>query len=94
MGGDVGQNQHQVLIQVSIHATRVGGDPGSDDVKFEDYFVSIHATRVGGDPRRRRCTAFRTCFYPRHPCGWRLADNAQNVQIAMFLSTPPVWVAS
>ena len=33
--------------------------------------VSIHATRVGGDSYRLSITIVSSCFYPRHPCGWR-----------------------
>ena len=33
--------------------------------------VSIHATRVGGDRNTPCWTVSASCFYPRHPCGWR-----------------------
>ena len=33
--------------------------------------VSIHATLAGGDRYFRAATAKLTCFYPRHPRGWR-----------------------
>ena len=39
--------------------------------------VSIHATRVGGD-KCTYCTAKAPdCFYPRHPCGWRLVKDPE-----------------
>ena len=38
-------------------------------------------------PRRRRCTAFRTYFYPRPPCGERLSRPCSNITRLSFLST-------
>ena len=33
-------------------------------------------------------------FYPRHPCGWRLGIFCTALGFILFLSTPPVWVAT
>ena len=126
-------------LNVSIHATRVGGDVRQGSLTLSapmflstppvwvatrksfaqtaTSFVSIHATRVGGDrggsrsfrcatcfyPRhpcgwrrrsRRAYRARRSSFYPRHPCGWRLSVSKWADSYTMFLSTPPVWVAT
>ena len=125
--------------EVSIHATRVGGDHGGGG-HAGNSVVSIHATRVGGDERRSNHRRGHPGFYPRHPCGWRphsgvlscnhtkrfyprhpcgwrhdtscttliafgvsihatrvggdSTANKAGDNTAMFLSTPPVWVAT
>ena len=41
---------------------------------YEQYNgVSIHATLAGGDHFSRLSATELSCFYPRHPRGWRLA---------------------
>ena len=60
--------------RVSIHATRVGGDYSGTAGFAWELQVSIHATRVGGDRLPRTKRRLVSCFYPRHPCGWRPFD--------------------
>ena len=79
---------------VSIHATRVGGDGDLDEHIAHVGRVSIHATRVGGDYLCRSGPIRTRCFYPRHPCGWRQEHPLLDRISFVFLSTPPVWVAT
>ena len=58
---------------VSIHATLAGGDQRSNDLPELSLYVSIHATLAGGDALRQRSRYWNSCFYPRHPRGWRPA---------------------
>ena len=78
---------------VSIHATRVGGDFNKLQISSKTV-VSIHATRVGGDGTRHAGACAGSCFYPRHPCGWRPVNSLHRLLKNEFLSTPPVWVAT
>ena len=55
---------------VSIHAPRVGRDPGELTVQIT-LSVSIHAPRVGRDGNSKRRRIFATGFNPRAPCGAR-----------------------
>ena len=57
-------------------------------------YVSIHATRVGGDATLRSTFPVMPGFYPRHPCGWRPLSLYIIRREVLFLSTPPVWVAT
>ena len=57
-------------------------------------FVSIHATLAGGDNTHRHPPGQRSCFYPRHPRGWRLLDFRLHAVPLAFLSTPPSRVAT
>ena len=55
---------------VSIHATLAGGDAVSSWYGVP-RLVSIHATLAGGDVPFPAWLAPLSCFYPRHPRGWR-----------------------
>ena len=57
--------------------------------------VSIHATLAGGDVTAQRLWKLPSCFYPRHPRGWR-RPPAPSVggSGGVFLSTPPSRVAT
>ena len=68
---------------VSIHATLAGGDP---DVPIQRKpcrrFLSTPPSRVAtGQGRPTR--SLLTCFYPRHPRGWRLPTRSHLATFAM-----------
>ena len=85
---------HQ-LVMVSIHATLAGGDiERRNSYSFIFRFLSTPPSRVATSS-----TAFLiasgSCFYPRHPRGWRrLADSFTALNNTLFLSTPPSRVAT
>ena len=56
--------------------------------------VSIHATLAGGDVTTYLGVITRPSFYPRHPRGWRLAEDKGRLEEIKFLSTPPSRVAT
>ncbi len=93
VGGDAEFAAKVAALDVSIHATRVGGDQSARQAE-QPAKVSIHATRVGGDSALRASMTGRSCFNPRHPCGWRLAAYRDGQIDGKFQSTPPVWVAT
>ena len=55
--------------------------------------VSIHATLVGGDRRQQPSRPARSCFYPRHPRGWRrrLAPPAMQPYRCFYPRHPRGW---
>ena len=61
---------------VSIHATLAGGDPQRGRHHGLGGSVSIHATLAGGDRCPLPWSFQSSCFYPRHPRGWRRAAAA------------------
>ena len=82
------------LYAISIHAPRVGSDPGLDVVVTDPADISIHAPRVGSDPQPRRISGGSHYFYPRSPCGERRLPTLLAVWQRIFLSTLPVWGAT
>ena len=84
----------KLLFRVSIHATRVGGDP----------FPRRHSWPTAGFYPRHPCGWRRSARVPFPPVFWvsihatRVGgDLEEKVEVAnhrMFLSTPPVWVAT
>src|SRR5258706_52786 len=78
---------------VSIHASRVGGDD-SDMIFPRNALVSIHASRVGGDILRLKISPTK-CQFQSTPPVWEATICASTVMLgAMFQSTPPVWEAT
>ena len=74
-GGDQLLIQHGSKEIVSIHATLAGGDclpssPNSSRTKF----LSTPPSRVA-TTRKQRTHHDQSCFYPRHPRGWRLGNR-------------------
>ena len=70
-GGDLAPAHIVIAIDVSIHATLAGGDRvifPVDTNKF--WFLSTPPSRVA---TRRHSSRWQgsSCFYPRHPRGWR-----------------------
>ena len=59
------------FLSISIHTTRVGGDPYLDK-RMEQRQISIHTTRVGGDYIIKPYQYSAIYFNPHHPCGWWL----------------------
>ena len=82
-----------IWLLVSIHATRVGGD-GWSAKQMDNYLVSIHATRVGGDGHGVvvACLSLVSIHATRVGGDWTGAGRS--TWAAVFLSTPPVWVAT
>ena len=74
---------------VSIHAPRVGRDPGELTVQIT-LSVSIHAPRVGRDGNSKRRRIFATGFNPRAPCGARRRVTLSRSVNSLFQSTRPV----
>ena len=68
-------------IHVSIHATLAGGDGQRDLRAARRGYVSIHATLAGGDSHRPGGFRRGSCFYPRHPRGWRHCGQLSARQI-------------
>ncbi len=56
--------------EISIHTTRVGGDPSETFTESKFRKISIHTTRVGGDSLIALVADEQTNFNPHHPCGW------------------------
>ncbi len=81
------------IKEISIHASRVGGDNISDD-RFAVLAISIHASRVGGDKFRGIMTPKRIRFQSTPP-GWEATVlDSGKVAIMLFQSTPPGWEAT
>ncbi len=98
---------------ISIHSTRVGGDPSTDDPEVDIFtfqstppvwaetndryqfeaggVISIHSTRVGGDASR--LSSSRTASISIHSTrvGGDVMQVSDQLQNALFQSTPPVW---
>ena len=55
-----------VTVDVSIHASREGGDPPEHKAPIL-YEVSIHASREGGDPTSSTALLLSRSFNPRLP---------------------------
>ena len=81
------------IINVSIHAPRVGRDFCTMFTVIKQG-VSIHAPRVGRDTKATTETAVQIGFNPRAPCGARPACRTAPTWGARFQSTRPVWGAT
>ena len=55
-----------IVLAISIHAAREGGDPHSEGFKL-NVFISIHAAREGGDGAVQQYAAEAYNFNPRRP---------------------------
>ena len=78
---------------ISIHAPRVGRDPGGRHVQQPDQ-TSIHAPRVGRDGICGFAESSVHNFNPRAPCGARPEERQIIHTSASFQSTRPVWGAT
>ena len=78
---------------ISIHAPRVGRDPGGRHVQQPDQ-ISIHAPRVGRDGICGFAESSVHNFNPRAPCGARPEERQIIHTSASFQSTRPVWGAT
>ena len=81
MGGDAHARTGQDRRDISIHASRMGGDVSRvDDGAFP--IISIHASRMGGDNYGPKHTHGRWNFNPRLPDGRRRPFVSGGVAIA------------
>ena len=80
--------------QISIHASRVGGDRRGKALP-PMLLISIHASRVGGDSTARTAISARQRFQSTPP-GWEatLTRRTSRDSAAYFKSTPPGWEAT
>ena len=66
------QGPHQLHLQISIHAPRVGGDVILLREHDAPVPISIHAPRVGGDKNGMQVEIKKLNYFnPRPPCGGR-----------------------
>ncbi len=79
---------------ISIHAPRVGCDPGGVQARSIIMTISIHAPRVGCDGAPGFVLPPMIHFNPRTPCGVRLSSGWRSIWRAAFQSTHPVWGAT
>ena len=87
------QGHGRRLVVISIHALRVEGDMNTLPTGTERK-ISIHALRVEGDALHSFLDIALNHFYPRPPCGGRLASMGRCGKLNEFLSTPSVWRAT
>ena len=79
------------LIEISIHAPRVGRDVVSVLNRAFGQVISIHAPRVGRDSASLDCLYTELHFNPRAPCGARLAGGLRDgVPSAISIHAPRV----
>ena len=69
------------LIDISIHASRVGGDTAIEIGRLPTGIISIHASRVGGDLGKLHVNLDHNHFNPRLPSGRRLQKSMKNGRI-------------
>ena len=77
-----------VLMGISIHAPREGGDLGQQEQGAVAH-ISIHAPREGGDADGQPLVLHREHFNPRPPRGGRPQLVYTVTTLLQFQSTPP-----
>ena len=79
-----------MLVAISIHAPRAGGDGERLPLPLPVKGISIHAPRAGGDGVSVLLMVVLSDFNPRPPCGGRPDMIRWTCQAEIFQSTPPV----
>ena len=93
--GATGGKQHLSALEgISIHAPRVGSDFACNVPLTFSFSISIHAPRVGSDGGYGLRRVHQNDFNPRSPCGERHYTMMDNLGVAIFQSTLPVWGAT
>ena len=92
-GATVGIDSIDTLLDVSIHAPRVGCDYVTLTAEVLPY-VSIHAPRAGCDCYAPRAYCSTRGFNSRTPCGMRRGQPQTTQWGVRFQFTHPVWGAT
>ena len=85
--------QHKRIVQAAaafLSTYPVRGTTDSNGYSYGFQIISIHVPRAGYDRERQCPGAYLRDFYPRTPCGVRLAKLGTTVSTVKFLSTYPV----
>ena len=85
---------HPDMIQISIHAPRVGCDLYGPLEVSKFLEISIHAPRVGCDDSEARKAYDRMEFQSTHPVWGATTAAARRDGYSAFQSTHPVWGAT
>ena len=88
MGCDVAGKEIYGLLNISIHAARVGCD-AKERKDMRNGFISIHAARVGCDKLKVKWLGNSVYFNPRSPSGLRHSGNSCECRLIDFNPRSP-----